>query len=132
MSSLGPLLEMLETLSDPKTVGAEVARRAAKPLALSLDAKLQAGETPEGKPWAPRRADGGRAYAGAAKALAVKANGNLITATLRGPEVFGHYGGKGREPRPMLPDAGAALPESVSKPLEDAAKEYLDDLARKA
>lgn len=67
-----------------------------------LVATASAGTTPDGKPWAPRK-DGGRAMAGAAKAISVTLQGTVLLFKLVGPEVFWHFGVRGAPPRHVIP-----------------------------
>lgn len=86
--------------------------RAAPALASDLQVEIRkdlaAGRSPDGETWAPRKDDGGRAYAGAAGAVSVASSGTLIVATLSGPELYGHRGVRGAEPRRMLPTSLSA------------------------
>lgn len=67
-----------------------------------------AGTTPDGKPWAPRKKDGGRAMVNAAAALSLTVLDNVILIKLTGPTAFHHWGagGKGRIARRVLPSGG--------------------------
>ncbi|WP_437647860.1 hypothetical protein [Sorangium sp. So ce362] len=76
---------------------------AAQKVGEELRRTASAGQAPDGTPWAPRKADGGRAMANAAKAITVKAIGTVILITLHGPEVFHHFGAQGKPARPVIP-----------------------------
>lgn len=95
----------------PKAIKA-AAPEAAEATRAELTRSLNAGKSPDGAAWAPRKADGGRAYAGAADALSVTASGNIIVADITGPEVYGHRGVRGAKPRRMLPSGG--IPSSLA------------------
>ena len=126
-ASLNEMLVALRAMADPKEVERIAAERAARGIDKALRKTLAAGQTPEGKAWAPRKKDGGRAYKGAASKLEVKASGSLVIATIDGGEAYGHYGA-GVPERQMLPDAGAAIPESVSSALDVAGQETFEEL----
>jgi hypothetical protein len=78
----------------------------AQKVAEELRRTASAGLTPNGKPWAPRKVDGGRAMKDAAKAIAVKAIGTVVLITLTGPEVFHHFGAGGKPVRQVIPRGG--------------------------
>jgi hypothetical protein len=126
-SAFNEILASLRAFGDSEKVARLVAAKAEKTLAASLEKSLAAGTSPEGKPWAPRE-KGGRAYQAAASRVAVKSYGNLVSAVLSGPEVYGHFGAHGMPERKMLPDAGAGLPKSVSDALILAATQVFDEL----
>jgi hypothetical protein len=90
---------------------------------------IAAAETPEGVPWAPRRKGGGQVYVNAAGKLRTAAMGNYVRMTLEGVDVYGHFGRTDKQvARPMLPDAGAGMPESVSRALDEAARLAVEDV----
>ncbi|WP_437279343.1 hypothetical protein WME90_01945 [Sorangium sp. So ce375] len=76
---------------------------AAQKVGEELHRTASAGQAPDGTAWAPRKKDGGRAMANAAKAIAVRAVGTVILILLRGPEVFHHFGAQGKEARRVIP-----------------------------
>jgi hypothetical protein len=99
--------------------------RAAEIAAPLLEARLRAmasqGVSPDGKPWAPRVKDGGRAMRNAASAISVRAIGPTIRVTLDGVEVFHHFGrGATEVRRPVIPDQGGPMPDVVREVLEEA------------
>lgn len=122
------MLAALTRLADPRAVEEAVARELGPELKTVLQATLSAGQTPEGKTWAPRRVKGGRAYAHAADRLTVNVYRSLVVAQLKGPEVYGHFGAHGITERPMLPDAGASLPKSVEQAMIRAGERALKKL----
>lgn len=126
------LNEMVATLRKLGAKDTEIlmAKEAAKSLEVALTKTLSAGTSPEGEPWAPKKKDGGRPYEHAANRLTVKAYGNLVRATVTGPEVYGHYGVNHMPPRPMLPDAGGGIPKSVETALTEAATKVFEDLTK--
>lgn len=98
----------------------EVAKEAAPLVEEAIKKTAAAGTDINGRPWKPK-ADGGRPLVHAADAVTVKANGPTVIATLSGVEVF-HHEGTGRLPRrPILPDAGAGMPEAITRACEEAA-----------
>jgi hypothetical protein len=123
---LDSMLEALRKLADPDVVAEKVAKKAEKTLQAALERTLEAGESPEGAKWAPRKA-GGRPYEHAASRIKTVASGNLLRTTLTGPEVFGHFGARGMPVRQMLPDAGAGMPPSVEVALTKAATQVFDE-----
>jgi len=109
-----------------------LAKSAAPEVARAIDAKLRedlvAGRSPAtGESWAEKK-DGGRAYKAAAKALAYVLVGTTIVFTLRAPEVFGHFGARGRVRREMLPRGylpfklGDAIRKGLVPPFRKAVK----------
>jgi hypothetical protein len=123
-SSLDALIAFMR-MAEGTELSDQIAARAAEKMQLEITRTLSAGTTPEGGAWAPRRKDGGRAYANAASKVTTQASGSLIRMVLKGPEVYGHFGGKGRLPRTMLPDAGAGVPPSVAESIRQATTEIL-------
>ena len=125
VEKLNEMLMTLRCLTDTAEVERIAAERAARGIDGALRKTLAAGVTPEGKAWAPRKKDGGRAYKGAAGKLKVRTTGNLIIASIDGGEAYGHYGA-GVTERQMLPDAGAKIPAIVSGALDKATAEAFD------
>lgn len=74
----------------------EIAKRAAPSVAEvvreSILETIAAGTDASGKPWEPRKADGGKPLANAAKRLKVAAVGTRIIAGITGPEARHHRG----------------------------------------
>jgi hypothetical protein len=128
-ATLEEMLVQLRAMADPAELERIAAGFAAEELRSSLTKTLSAGQTPEGKAWAPTK-EGERAYKGAAGRLRVQTQGNLVTATIDGGEAFGHYGA-GVPVRQMLPDAGAGIPASVSKVLDKAAERTFEAVMNK-
>lgn len=103
-----------------------LARRAAPDVADAVRAELErtmaAGTTPTGTPWAPRKDDGGRALAGAEKALAVAPVGTRIYARIAAHWARHHLGrAKGGTYRQMLPQKGIppAMVQRIKRALTD-------------
>ncbi len=128
MIELDQIIGALKALGS-KDLGASIAKKAAPYLQAAVLQTLEAGQSPEGKPWEERKA-GGRAYANAASKVTTKPIGDLIRMTLTGPEVYGHFGARGMPVRQMLPDAGAAIPASVSDAIAKGAAELLAEVTR--
>jgi hypothetical protein len=121
--SLAPILAELDAIAEPKQYLPPAAQEVRK----HLDKTIAAGTSPSGKPWAPRKKDGGRAYANAAAAVDVRAAGSTIIVELTGHEVFGHYGARGAEVRQMIPveideSLGNAIRRGVVKPFKERSK----------
>jgi hypothetical protein len=74
----------------------QIAKRAAPDVAVAVRAvvleTINAGTTPEGEAWAPRKEDGARPLAGAARALKVAPIGTRIFFRIAGPEARHHLG----------------------------------------
>ena len=126
MAVIDDMISALRKLG-AKDIEEKIAKKAAPLLEAALKKTLAAGQTPEGKQWAPRKADGGRAYANAASKVTAKAYGSLVKATLTGPEVYAQYASHGIAQRQMLPDAGAAIPASVTNAIEEAARQVFEE-----
>ncbi|MCC6557188.1 MAG: hypothetical protein IT372_29910 [Polyangiaceae bacterium] len=92
----------------------EAAPEVADALRAQLAQQVASGRAPDGSAWKPTK-DGKKPLAGAAKALAVRAVGTVVLATLGGHEVFHHYGTKLVPKRQILPfgslpaELGAAI-----------------------
>lgn len=105
-----------------------IAKKAEVTLQNAVMQTLVAGETPEGKPWAPKRKGGGRAYANAGSTLVTKADGAYVRMTITGPDVYGHFGRTGKQiARRMLPDAGAGMPKEVADALDLATEQVITE-----
>lgn len=96
----------------------------------ALTATLAGGAGPDGEAWAPRKKEGGRAYAGAASKLRVTSIGPFVKATITGPEVFGHIGARGAPPRPMIPTGGGATPAVVAAAMRESSDEVWAEMTR--
>jgi hypothetical protein len=129
MSAIDEILVSLQRLADPASVARAVAKRAETTVQAAIAGAVADGHAPDGAAWAPTKS-GGRAYANAASAVETKAYGELVTSTLSGPEVYGHFGNSHLPQRRMLPDAGAAMPPSIEKALEKAAGDVFEEWTR--
>lgn len=127
IDALNEMLSVLRGMADTREVERIAAERAVRGIDAALKKTLAAGTTPDGKPWLPRKKDGGRAYKGAAGKLVVKASSNLVIATIDGGEAFGNYGA-GVPERRMLPDAGAKIPDGVSEAIDKAGDETFSQI----
>lgn len=94
--------KMIASLRAVPAVMKQLGPAVATELRTELTRTLNAGTSPDGSAWAERK-EGGRAYAGAAKALTVTSHGATVLASISGPEVYGHRGVRGAPRRPMLP-----------------------------
>ena len=121
-----------EMIAAQRMMGRRLAERTAEIAAPLLEARLKAsaaaGTSPDGQPWAARK-DGGRAMANAAKAISVKAIGDVVRVTLDGPEVFWHYGARGAPRRPVIPDGGGPMSRLVQTVLDEASAKAFAELA---
>jgi hypothetical protein len=123
------ILDTLRALENAPAIAVDVARRAGTKIESTESRSLAAGVSPEGPGWAPRKA-GGRAYAHAASHVEVRVLATMIRVTLRGPEVYGHFGARGMPVRQMIPDAGAGIPASVARALDEASDEACGSIVR--
>lgn len=129
MTTLKEIIATLQGLGE-RDVETKVAERVAPRLHATLESSLSAGKAPDGPAWAPRKKDGGRAYAGAVARLAVRQSGQYVRAVITGPEVYGHLGARGMPRRPMLPDAGGSIPPSVADALQQGAEDAFEELTK--
>lgn len=93
---------MIATLRALPGLAKDAAPVAAKQVEAAIKATAAAGTSPDGEPWAPRKA-GGRAMANAAGAVSVSVNGTVLLIKLTGSEVFHHFGVRGAPPRQVIP-----------------------------
>lgn len=122
--ALDPMIAKLRAL---RSFGEETAKTAAPLVLEAVRADVADGIDPTtGEAWKPKKG-GGEPLRNASKALAVSTSGETVTVTLRGHEVFHHYGsadgGKRLPKRPILPDAGAGVPKKVDEAARKAAAE---------
>lgn len=90
-SGFAQLDAMIASLRSMKTLARDAAPELAKRVKAALDANIDAGKSPTGETWAPKK-DGGRPLVNASKAVTVTALGTVILIRLSGVEVFHHYG----------------------------------------
>lgn len=128
MSGLAEIIAALRALSSADNIENKIAARASETVLAAVKKTAGAGQTPEGKPWAEKKT-GGRAYKNAASKLAGAVSGNVVTITLSGPEVFGHFGA-GAPVRQMIPDGSTGIPKTVSDALDKAANEVFAELTK--
>lgn len=107
----------------------EVAKRAAPEVAevvrSTILETIAAGTDPTGKPWEPRKADGGKPLANAASALKVANVGTRILARITGPEARHHSGrARGGVIRGVIPVA--LTPKLTSRVREVLAKHFAE------
>lgn len=126
MEELNAIVTQLRELGS-KDFQDRIATRSADAIRMQLLKTLEAGQTPDGVAWAPRKKDGGRVYKNAAQRIEVKAYGDLVRGVLRGPEVYGHFGWNTTEPRPMIPDLGNGIPANIAKAITDSARKVLEE-----
>ena len=98
----GALERMIATARSMATLAKDAAPIAARLVGEALRATATAGQAPDGKPW-PLKKDGSRALAHAAAAITTQAIGTVIVITLRGAEVFHHFGAQGKPRRQVIP-----------------------------
>ncbi len=85
-----------------------------------LDRQIAAGTDPDGTPWEPRQADGGKPLRGTAGHIAVGVVGSTVIARLRSKHHVLHQFGcsKGRVRRQILPSG--AIPDRMAKAIRTA------------
>lgn len=128
MNDYAQLDAMIAAIRRVGVLPATVAKRAVDPVLAELRASAAAGTSPDGQAWAPKK-DGGRALENASQAVAVKASGTVITASLVGTstgdvkvQAIQHYGTKRIPARPILPMSGGGIPERIRAAILETAK----------
>jgi hypothetical protein len=124
--SIGPGLDAIkahvEDLGDVETY----LPAAADAVREYLRATTSAGTSPSGKPWAPRKKDGGKPLQNAFAAIDVRAVGKDVIVELEGEEVFHQYGAGAAPVREIIPKEvdeklGNAIARGVVKPFKERA-----------
>lgn len=128
IAALDDLIARLRALAGAQ-IGARVAAKAVPGVDAALKKTAKAGTTPDGQPWQVKK-DGGRPLKNAASKISTEASGNLVIATLTGPEAFHHRGARGAPVRQILPDSGT-IPEGVRKALLEAAEAVFKEVMGK-
>lgn len=91
----------------------EIAEEAREEIQKIAKATAAAGTDPSGKPWAPRKEDGGRAMKNAADHVFVVAAGPTLRIVLKGADVWHQYGTRGAGRRQVIPDASDPIPPAM-------------------
>jgi hypothetical protein len=109
-----------------------LAKRAAPDVAEAvhgaLDRQIVAGMAPDGVPWAPRKADGGRPLVGAEKGLVVVPVGSKIIARIRGHIARHNLGrARGGVVRRILPDKG--IPPAIAHAIRPVLDQHFREIA---
>lgn len=153
MSGYDELAAFIRRVEGLRAINEEAAKEAAPDVLAALQETAAAGTAPTGEPW-PAKADGGRALAGAAKAIKVTTKGTQVVATIGPPEGYHHWGAGGSSQtkkaiqararsaraaaaagtrskfhaprRKILPDPGDEIPPAVNDAMRDAAKRVFD------
>ena len=114
---------MIASLRALGTMPEEAAKLAVPYVDAAVKNTANAGTTPDGVPWAPKK-DGSQALVHAADALSTKAVGAVVQVTLTGPTVFHNFAkGTSTPRRQVLPDGGAAIPKNIQAGLKKALDE---------
>lgn len=119
------LNEAIATLRGLGEIPTRAAAIAAPLLEAAAKKQAASGIDPSGRPWAPRKKDGGRALANAAEAVRAEVTGDVVEIVVDGPEYF-HQTAKegGAMPRrQIIPDVGDPLPPTYQAALDEAADE---------
>jgi hypothetical protein len=94
--------EMIRRIRSIPQLVTEAAPEVADTFRAQLHQQVASGRAPDGSAWKPTKG-GKQPLVNAAKAIAVRAVGTVILATLSGHEVFHHYGTKVQPKRQILP-----------------------------
>lgn len=105
------------------TLARDVARASVPEVEKAARKTAAAGTDPEGKAWAPRKSDGGRALANAAEAVTARAIGTVVQISLAAIETY-HQRSKSHARR-VIPD-GKGLPAAIAKAIDDTARKIFD------
>ena len=117
------LQDMIARCSALEGFAAEVAAEAAPLVEEAARRTARAGTDPEGRPWAPRKKDGGRALANAADHVTAVAVGPRVDIVLTGPEAIHQRGaGKTLPARRVIPDGSAGVPAAITEACATAAR----------
>ncbi len=110
-SAHAALQSMIDRLRKVQKIDTTAAPAVAEAVADDARRTIGAGIGPDGTPWAPLKATGGRALVNAAEALTVKAIGSLVLMQLSGPEARHHRGfARGGVARQIIPTRGIPDP----------------------
>lgn len=124
------LLTMANKLRSLRDFNSRCAEEAAPLLEAAVKATAAAGTTPDGKAWAPKKKDGGRALVNAAAHVSAEANGETCTVTLEGVEVIHNYGAGKLPRRQILPEAGSSTPKIVTDACQEATRRAFEKAMR--
>jgi len=117
-----PLDGMIGAMRDLAGFDERVAALAAPKLEAAARARASEGVDPQGRAWAPRKSDGGRALANAAAAIRAESAGATAALVVTGPEYW-HQTAKdgGALPqRKMIPAPGDELPPELRAACDEA------------
>lgn len=115
-----PMHDMIAALERLADLPEDAAKRAAPIVERVAKATADAGTTPDGQAWAPKKG-GGRALERASDAISVNATGTVVRVTLSGVNVLHNYGTHRLPQREIIPSRRDDLPESYARAIEDAA-----------
>ena len=145
MSGQAELQAFIDRVEGLRTLNADVAKAAEKPVADVARASASRGQAPDGTAWAPK-VDGGRALEGAADAIKSSTKGNTIKLEVGEPYVFHNYGSGGssttkaaesarKKTRKRQADTGTKskfhAPQRQILPTADAVPEAMREAIRK-
>lgn len=121
----GKLEELQEAMRRAGSEGAAyAARRAGKEVEKMARGQFRRAESPEGQPWAPRKADGAKPLASLVAALVVRVEGSRVTASFPSkPHAAYHEHGTRTVPkREFLPPLDKPLPERWQRRINGAVR----------
>lgn len=128
----GELDDMIRKLRAIPGIVERASTDAADAVRGELERTIAAGTTSDGQAWTPRKLDGGRPLADAAKALYVAPVGTRIYARLTGHIARHHLGrARGGLERPILPTTGK-LPAPMARALRKVLVEHFTETVKGA
>lgn len=117
------LQDMIARFGALQDFAVDAAAEAAPLVEAAARATAAAGTDPEGRPWAPRKKDGGRALEHAADHVTATANGPRVDIVLSGPEAIHQQGvGKTTPARRVIPDGSAGIPSAIAEACAEGAR----------
>lgn len=108
MAELDEMIAMVRSL---RTLAVDAANEAAPLIEKAIKTTAAAGQTPDGKSWAPTK-EGKKPMTNAASHITVTAAGPVVRMTLTGPDVFHHFGARGVR-RQVIPDQEGDMPPTI-------------------
>lgn len=123
MSGAEAMDRMIARVRELGELNERTAEEARARLEAAAKVTAAAGTSPEGEPWKPRKADGGRPLANAPASIAVRVLGAVLQVVVRGHHFFHQAaigtGKKGK--RKIIPDDTDTIPARYSEAIRGAA-----------
>lgn len=131
IAEIEAMVTKIEKVANKQAFLAKIGSKAAPLVDKAIKERVNQGVDPYGRPWAPRKSDGGRVLVHAASHISTETpRFDLISVTLRGHDVFHHKGARGAPKRQILPDQGNGLPENLKKIIVGVAKDVFKETLR--